>query len=160
MTYGPSPVVPNSYRPIWDYAFPRAVRWKLGDPVVVRIIDYDWSDSVVAELKSRTGDPLSLRNLSGTIKFAKGGRTSVTFTSDFHIPSLPLPEGLRTGRGGDPLKVRNRIQETFMRHWARGPLSCSNANGLSWPTGSRLHPVHEGGCAMSWIGIGAVVHSH
>ena len=93
VTYGPSPVVPNSYRPIWDYAFPRAVRWKLGDPVVVRVIDYDWSDSVVAELKSRAGDPLALRNLSGTIKFAKGGRTSVTFTSDFHIPSLPLPEG-------------------------------------------------------------------
>ncbi len=148
MTYGPSPVVPNSYRPIWDYTFPRPVRWKLGDPVVVRIIDYDWSDSVVAELKSRAGDPLALRNLSGTIKLAKGGRTSVTFSSDFHIPSLPLPEG-RAGRGGDPLKVRNRIQESFMSHWARGPLSCSNANGLSWPTGSHLHPVQDGGCAMS-----------
>jgi GTPase SAR1 family protein len=93
VTYGPSPVVPNSHRPIWDYTFPRAVRWKLGDPVTVTIIDYDWSDSVVATLNSRKGDPLAIRNLSGTIKFAKGGRTSVTFASDFKAPRLPAPDG-------------------------------------------------------------------
>ena len=45
--YGPSPVVRNTHRPIWDYTFPRPIRWKLGDPVTIRIIDYDWSDSVV-----------------------------------------------------------------------------------------------------------------
>lgn len=92
-TYGPSPVVPNSRRPIWDYAFPRPVRWKLGDPVVVKVVDYDWSDTVVAVLTSRRGDPLAIRNLSGTIKFAKGGRTSLTFASDFRMPALTPPEG-------------------------------------------------------------------
>ena len=43
--YGPSPVIRNTHRPIWDYTFPRPIRWKLGDPVTIRIIDYDWSDS-------------------------------------------------------------------------------------------------------------------
>ena len=43
-SYGPSPVVRNTHRPIWDYTFPRPIRWKLGDPVIIRIIDYDWSD--------------------------------------------------------------------------------------------------------------------
>ena len=72
--YGPSPVIRNSARPIWDYTFSRPIRWKLGDPVTVRIIDYDWSDSVVAVLNSRKGDPLAIRNLAGTIKLRKGAR--------------------------------------------------------------------------------------
>ena len=45
VVYGPSPVVRNTHRPIWDYTFPRPIRWKLGDPVTIRIIDYDWSDN-------------------------------------------------------------------------------------------------------------------
>ncbi|MFO0950244.1 MAG: hypothetical protein U0835_03655 [Isosphaeraceae bacterium] len=92
VTYGPSPVVPNSHRPIWDYTFPRPVRWKLGDPVTVRIVDYDWSDSEVYTFHTRKGDPLALRNLSGTIKSSKGGRTSLTFASNFKVPVLTRPE--------------------------------------------------------------------
>jgi hypothetical protein len=92
LTYGPSPVVPNTHRPIWDYTFPRPVRWKLGDPVTIKIIDYDWSDSVVHTFTTRKGDPLAIRNLSGTIKGAKGGRTTLTFASDFKMPVLTRPE--------------------------------------------------------------------
>jgi GTPase SAR1 family protein len=91
-TYGPSPVVPNSYRPIWDYTFPRPVRWKLGDPVTIKIVDHDWTDSLVYTFVTRKGDPLAMRNLSGTIKGAKGGATSLTFSSSFKMPELTKPE--------------------------------------------------------------------
>ena len=90
--YGPTPVVPNSRRPIWDYTFPRPVRWKLGDPVTVTITDHDWSDSIVYVFTTRKGDPLAIRNLSGTIRGAKGGRTTLTFASDFRMPSLSRPD--------------------------------------------------------------------
>lgn len=92
VTYGPSPVVRNTHRPIWDYTFSRPIRWKLGDPVSVRIIDYDWSDSTVFTLNSRKGDPLAMRNLTGTLKPAKGGKTSLVFTSNFQIPRLSKPD--------------------------------------------------------------------
>lgn len=92
VTYGPSPVVPSTHRPIWDYTFARPVRWKLGDPVTIKIIDYDWSDSVVYVFTTRKDDPLAIRNLSGAIKAPKGGRTSLTFTSDFAMPALTKPE--------------------------------------------------------------------
>ena len=45
--YGPSSVIRDSHRPIWDYTFPQPITWKLGDPVTIRIIDYDWSASEV-----------------------------------------------------------------------------------------------------------------
>ena len=92
-SYGPSPVVPNTRQPIWDYTFPRPVRWKLGDPVTIKIYDYDWNDSLVYVFTTRKGDPLAIRNLSGTIRASKGGRTSLTFASDFKMPALPKPEG-------------------------------------------------------------------
>jgi GTPase SAR1 family protein len=90
--YGPSPVIPNSHRPIWDYTFSAPIAWKLGDPVTVRIIDRDWSDSVVYTLNSRKGDPLAIRLISGTIKPTSGGRTSLVFASDFSMPTLTRPE--------------------------------------------------------------------
>jgi len=93
VTYGPSPVVRNTHRPFWDYTFPRPVRWKLGDPVVIKIYDYDWSDSLVYTFNTRRGDPLAIRNLSGTIRAARGGRTTLTFASDFKMPVLTKPEG-------------------------------------------------------------------
>ncbi len=89
--YGPSPVVPNSHRPVWEFSFP-AVAWKVGDPVVVRILDRDWSDSEVFTLKSAPGDPLAIRNLSGTIRPAKGGPTELVFASDFAMPTLAKPD--------------------------------------------------------------------
>ncbi|MBV8678293.1 MAG: hypothetical protein JO355_14110 [Planctomycetaceae bacterium] len=91
-TYGPSPVVRNTHRPIWDYTFPRPIRWKSGDPVTIKVIDYDWSDSTVATLTSRKGDPLAIRNLSGVVKGSKGGGTTLVFTSNFTIPTLTRPD--------------------------------------------------------------------
>ena len=92
VVHGPSPVVRNTHRPIWDYTFPRPIRWKLGDPVSIRILDYDWSDNTVYALNSRKGDPLAMRLLSGPVKPAKGGRTSLLFESDFAPPQLSRPE--------------------------------------------------------------------
>jgi hypothetical protein len=90
--HGPSSVIRDSFRPIWDYTYPGSITWKLGDPITIRIIDYDWSATEVYVLHSRRGDPLAMRLLSGTIKPAKGGRTSLVFTSDFTIPALEKPE--------------------------------------------------------------------
>jgi hypothetical protein len=90
--YGPSSVIRDSYRPIWDYTFPQPITWKLGDPITIRLIDYDWSASDVYTLHSPQGDPLALRLLSGTIKPAKGGRTTLVFASDFAMPTLSEPE--------------------------------------------------------------------
>ena len=90
--HGPSPVVPNSYTPIWDYALTRPVRWKLGDPVTIRVIDHDWSDSVVKTIVSRKGDPLAIRTISGPVKASKGAPATLVFESDFAIPTLSKPE--------------------------------------------------------------------
>ena len=90
--YGPSSVITDSYRPIWDYTFPQPITWKLGDPITIRVIDYDWSASDVYTLHSTDGDPLAMKILSGTIKPAKGGKTQLVFSSDFSIPTLSRPE--------------------------------------------------------------------
>ena len=92
VAHGPSPVINNNYQPIWDYTFPRPIRWKLGDPVTVKVIDNGyWSNSTPVTLNSKKGDPLALRLLSETIKPTKGGTTTVVFASDFKIPELPRP---------------------------------------------------------------------
>ncbi len=90
--YGPTPVVKNSYRPIWDYAFSKPIRWKYGDPISIRILDYDWSTTGVFTFTTPPGDKLAMRMLSGTLKPSKGGNTSLTFSSDFHVPTLPKPD--------------------------------------------------------------------
>ena len=36
---------------------PGPIRWKLGDPVTIRVVDYDWSDSTVVILNSPQGRP-------------------------------------------------------------------------------------------------------
>ena len=46
----------------------------------------------VYTLNSRQGDPLAMRLLSGTIKPAKGGSTTLVFSSDFAVPTLGKPE--------------------------------------------------------------------
>ena len=92
-THGPSPVIRNNYKPIWDYRFPQPIRWKLGDPVTIRVTQNGyWSNSDVVILSSKKGDPLALRNLAGTIHPTKGGATSLVFAADFQIPDLPRPE--------------------------------------------------------------------
>ncbi|MGC8644118.1 MAG: TRAFAC clade GTPase domain-containing protein [Isosphaeraceae bacterium] len=92
VVYGPSSVIRDSHKPIWDYTFPKPITWKLGDPITIRIIDYDWSASEVYTLNSSQGDPLAMRLLSGTIRPAKGGKTTLVFSSDFAIPVLSRPE--------------------------------------------------------------------
>jgi hypothetical protein len=92
VVHGPSSVIRDTHRPIWDYTFPRPITWRLGDPITIRIIDYDWSASEVYTLNSRQGDPLAMRLLSGTVKPAKGGRTNLVFSSDFALPILSRPE--------------------------------------------------------------------
>ncbi len=92
-TYGPSPTIRNNFKPIWQYRFPRAIRWKLGDPVTVRVTDHGYmSDRDVVVLRSDKGEPLAIRNLSHTIRPSKGGDTTIVFASDFQIPELPRPE--------------------------------------------------------------------
>jgi Double-GTPase 2 len=92
VAYGPSPVIRNNYSPIWDYTFSRPIRWKLGDPVTVKVVDHGyWSDATVVVLNSKKGDPLAIRMLSETIKPTKGGTTTIVFASDFKIPELPKP---------------------------------------------------------------------
>ena len=90
--YGPSSVIRDSHRPIWDYTFPSRSpgSWATRSPI--RIIDYDWSASEVYVLNSRQGDPLAMRILSGTVKSSKGGQTSLVFASDFVVPTLSRPD--------------------------------------------------------------------
>jgi hypothetical protein len=84
--------VTDSSTPVWDYTLPRKVRWMYGDPVVIRIIDNDWGKSYVQTFHARENDRLAMRLLSGTVHAAKGGENSITFSSDFVIPTLPAPQ--------------------------------------------------------------------
>src|SRR5262249_48397010 len=87
--YGPSHSVPRRYDPHWDYEFPRPIRWKLGDPVRIRVTDHTWADRVVVEIASADGDPLALKLLTGE---AWSGKNRLTFESDFALPTLPQIE--------------------------------------------------------------------
>jgi hypothetical protein len=87
--YGPSQIVKNRYDPDWDYEFPRPIRWKLGDPVRIRIYDHDYWKRKVLEFASDEGDPLAMRLLSGE---TAAGPNRVTFESDFAMPTLPRIE--------------------------------------------------------------------
>ena len=89
--HGPSSVIKDTYRPIWDYTYPQPITWKVGDPVTIRLIDYDWSATEVYTLTSRPGDPLAIRLLTGTVKPSKGGKTTLVFGSDFVMPTLSEP---------------------------------------------------------------------
>ena len=87
--YGPSPIVVNSCDPNWDYEFPRSVRWKLGDPVRVRVHEHSWKKSVAVEVASADGDPLGLRLLAGEVW---SGGNWLRFETDFQLPELPKIE--------------------------------------------------------------------
>ena len=84
--YGPSPIVANRYDPEWNYEFPRLVRWKLGDPVTIRVTDHDWKDRVLLELSGADDDQVAIRLLGGTVCYAGH---QLTFESDFRMPQLP-----------------------------------------------------------------------
>jgi hypothetical protein len=87
--YGPSNIVVNRYAPEWNYEFPRRIRWRLGDPVRIRVTDHDWWDRVVVEIASEDGDALAMRLLSGE---AASGKNRLAFESDFALPALPKIE--------------------------------------------------------------------
>jgi hypothetical protein len=87
--HGPSSFYKNRYDPEWDYEYPRRIRWKLGDPVTIRVIDNDWRKRVVMEISSADGDPLAMRLLTGEVW---SGNNRVTFESDFRMPVLPAIE--------------------------------------------------------------------
>jgi hypothetical protein len=87
--YGPSPVYAGRYDPEWEYEFPQGVRWKLGDPVRIRVTDHKWSPRVILEFVSEDGDPLAIRMLSGQ---NANGMNTVLFWSDFRMPTLPKIE--------------------------------------------------------------------
>lgn len=87
--HGPSNITVNRYCPEWDYEFPRRIRWKMGDSVVIRVTDHDWKDRVVLTIRSEDGDPFAMKMLSGEV--SKDGN-SLTFESDFTMPKLPAIE--------------------------------------------------------------------
>ncbi len=101
--YGPTPAVPNSRNPNWNYTFPRDITWKYGWPISVRVLDFDWSSSGTGVFRFNTpdGDPLAMRFLSQEIAPSRGGRTRLVFESDFHMPRLPRPESLSMAEGGN-----------------------------------------------------------
>jgi hypothetical protein len=87
--HGPSSFYKNRYEPEWNYEYPRRIRWKLGDPVTVRVIDNDWRKRTVVEISSADSDPLAIRMLTGELW---SGNNRVTFDSDFRMPTLPVIE--------------------------------------------------------------------
>jgi hypothetical protein len=86
--YGPSPVIANRYDPEWNYEFPRPIRWKLGDPIRIRVHDHDYWKRQVLEVASE--GPLALNLLSGEVH---SGGSTLTFESDFSVPTLPPVDG-------------------------------------------------------------------
>lgn len=87
--YGPSAIAMNRYDPEWNYEFPRRIRWKLGDTVVVRVKEHSWGDKTMVELWSADNDPLAMRLLTGE---AAINDHRITFASDFALPVLPKIE--------------------------------------------------------------------
>jgi hypothetical protein len=84
--YGPSTIVANRYDPAWDFEFPRPVRWKLGDPVRIRVYDHDYYRRLVVDIASAPDDPFALRLLNGETSL---GPNSVVLETDFAVPVLP-----------------------------------------------------------------------
>ncbi len=87
--YGPSTIAVNRYDPEWNYEFPRPVRWKLGDPVRVRVVDHDWKERAVIDVTSADENLLAMRLIAGEVWF---GNNLLTFESDFTMPALPAIE--------------------------------------------------------------------
>jgi len=89
--YGPSSIVIDTRRPIWNWDFPKPIKWKYGDPISIRILDNDWSSSSVFTFNTAQGDKLAMKMLSGTVRPSKGGKTMLVFSSDFAVPELSAP---------------------------------------------------------------------
>jgi hypothetical protein len=86
--YGPSPIIANRYDPEWNYEFPRKIRWKIGDPVRIRVYDHDYWKHLVVYVSS-DDDPLAINLLSDIVDT---GKNALTFESDYRMPKLPRIE--------------------------------------------------------------------
>lgn len=84
---GRTPIVADSFEPAWEYEFPQMVRWRIGDPVKIRVMDFDYSNRTILKIDSGD-DPLALRYLNGT-SVSNGHR--LTIECNFEIPTLPAP---------------------------------------------------------------------
>jgi hypothetical protein len=89
VVYGPSSIASRTSEPEWDYEFPRPIRWKLGDKVVIRITDHYFWNRDVGQIASADDDPVGMALLSGT---AASGKNTLIFESDFRMPKLPPVE--------------------------------------------------------------------
>jgi hypothetical protein len=87
--YGPSSLSVNRYDPEWNHEFPRRVRWKLGEPVRIRVTDHDYSSRTVLDVSSQEGEALAMQLLTGEIW---NGPNCLSFESDFRMPVLPRVE--------------------------------------------------------------------
>lgn len=85
---GRTPIVADSFEPTWDYEFPQSVRWRLGDAVRIRVIDFDYGNRTILKIEPAADDPLALRFLTGPIT-AEGHQ--LVFESDFQVPTLAAP---------------------------------------------------------------------
>jgi hypothetical protein len=88
VSYGPSTIEKRTAEPEWNYEFPRAIRWKPGDSVRVKVTDHYYWRRTILDV-SEENDPLALRLLCGTVA---SGKHSVVFESDFAPPVLPAVE--------------------------------------------------------------------
>jgi hypothetical protein len=89
VVYGPSTIASRTSDPEWDYEFPRPIRWKLGDQVVIRITDHYFWNRAIGQIASAEDDPVGMVLLSGT---AASGKNTLIFESDFTMPKLPAVE--------------------------------------------------------------------
>jgi len=89
VVYGPSTIASRTSEPEWDYDFPRPIKWKLGDRVVIRVTDNYYWKRTVAEIASEEDDPVGMLLLAGT---AASGKNTLYFESDFAMPKLPRVE--------------------------------------------------------------------
>jgi hypothetical protein len=85
---GRTPIVADSLNPSWNYEYPQAVRWRIGDPVKIQVVDFDYSNRPIVRIESPHDDPLALRYLTGSIR-ADGH--ALSFECDFQVPELPPP---------------------------------------------------------------------
>ncbi len=91
--HGPSPTIPDTNNPVWNYTFPRPIEWKYGDPVTIQVTKHGfWSSSELLTLESSQGDPLAIRDLSGVVRPGKKRHlAAIEFASTFQKPRLTRP---------------------------------------------------------------------
>ena len=85
---GKTPIVADSYKPVWNYEYPQSIYWRLGDSVRIRVIDLDYGNRTILNMESAADDPIALRLLTGSVR-ADGHE--LTFECGFKVPRLAAP---------------------------------------------------------------------